>query len=625
MCGFLGSFSQFDEDTFLSALDLISHRGPDQTGSLSFDFSLGTLRLGFKRLSIQDLSPNGNQPMVSHDKRFVLVFNGEIFNFHELRSQLLSLGYHFNSRCDTEVLLNAWSEWGIACLPKLDGMFAFCIFDSLTNTLTLVRDPFGIKPLYYFSSSTELCFSSEICAILSALKLPRTINYDTSFTYLFEGTYDRSQDTFFKNIKRLMPGYFIQFSLSTLQVVNHRPWYTPSILNPVSLSYSQSCEQFRELFLQSVRRQLRSDVPFGITLSGGLDSSSILSAVRYLEPSASISTFSYTPGNCSEDESKWIDIMNISSNSNPNYVTVDSSSFNQQICSFITAQGEPVSSLSYFAEFLVYQDAYVKGIKVMIDGHGADELLCGYSSYPINRLTSLLRSSDFNGLFSYLKNWSLYPGRSTSQSIQNLILACSTFVGFKPESVKAFLKHSLYRNLFTLSNYQSIKNYDLLNFSSASSDRDLINQLRIDLTVASCPPQLRSADRSAMFSSIENRVPFLSNTLSDFIFTLPERFIAPISGASKQLMRDSLVGIVPQVILDRTDKIGYKTPDSLSISISPVIFDRLSSSLSKFDFFNNEKVLNHILCHEQNTLSSSPISWRIFNFLLWADINQVTA
>ena len=248
MCGFLGTLSEFSHSSFLAALDLISHRGPDQTGYLSFDYSRRTLRLGFKRLSIQDLTPNGNQPMVSNNKRFVLLFNGEIYNFHELRSQLKSLGYTFNSRCDTEVLLNAWCEWGVDCLPKLDGMFAFCVFDSVDNTLTLVRDSFGIKPLYYFNSPSLLGFSSEINPLLSSLNIPRQINTDTSLTYLCDGSFDRSPDTFFKGIKRLMPGSLIQFSLTSLQVLTHRPWYTPSTFESASLSYSDSCDHFRHLF-----------------------------------------------------------------------------------------------------------------------------------------------------------------------------------------------------------------------------------------------------------------------------------------------------------------------------------------------------------------------------------------
>ena len=623
MCGFLGTFSNHDESLLYSSLELISHRGPDQTGSVEYPFPHGTLRFGFKRLSIQDLTSNGNQPFLSIDNRFALIFNGEIYNFHELRSQLQTLGYQFSSKCDTEVLLYSWSEWGLDCLTKLDGMFAFAVFDRITNMLTLARDPFGIKPLYYFNSSSELAFSSEINPILNSLALPRKLDFDVSLTYLFEGIYDRSQHTFYKNIKRLMPGYFIQFSLDTLKVVNHRPWYNPSLIPSSTFSYSQACEQFRHLFLESVRLQLRSDVSFGVTLSGGLDSSSVLSAVRHLDKSLPLSTYSYSPGSCPEDELKWINTMNSFSKATSNIVTVDSLSFNQNILSFIASQGEPVSSLSYFAEFSVYQYASSQGIKVMLDGHGADELLCGYSSYPVNHILSLLRSSDYLGLISYLNNWAAYPGRSIPQSLIDFILSFATSLGVNSDLIKSYLKQFSYRHLFSYSKYNRIINYDLLSSPLYSHSRPLMDQLRIDLTISSSPPQLRSADRSAMFSSIENRVPFLSPKLSDFVFSLPEHFLSHQSGASKQLMRDSLVGIVPQVILDRKDKIGYKTPDSLRLSITPDLFDRIYSSLSLFPFLHRDNVLD-MLFEENKTLSTSPISWRIFNFLLWADISHTS-
>jgi asparagine synthase (glutamine-hydrolysing) len=248
--------------------------------------------------------------MYSADTRYVVVFNGEIYNYRELRQELKSFGHDFRTDSDTEVLLAAWAQWGIEALSRFKGMFAFALLDQQTSTLTLARDAFGIKPFFYYQHGTEFAFASEISALLDLLGSPRPLNLQRAYDYLVYGTYDNGTDTFYEGVYHLAPGHWFQLNLQTGATSQPVRWWWPSIAERRDINFRDAVAQVREMFLDNVRLHLRSDVPLGAALSGGIDSSAVVCAMRYLEPDMPIHTFSYVARGSSLDEERWADLIN---------------------------------------------------------------------------------------------------------------------------------------------------------------------------------------------------------------------------------------------------------------------------------------------------------------------------
>ena len=307
MCGILGfftldPFSNF-EQRIKESIDTLRHRGPDEQTREQYQVADGTLVFGHARLSIIDLSPGGRQPKHSDDGRFSLIFNGEIYNYKELRRELESQGVAFHTNSDTEVLLACWKLWGADCLPKLRGMFAFLMLDRQKKTLTCVRDAFGIKPLFYHLNDRTLVIASELPSLLKLIPHKPRLNHEQAIEYLLHDRYDTDDKTFFEGIAQLQPGYLIEIQLDAFSQASQegkqpppqtaRRWWYPNIEERRDLTFSQAAEQLREMFLENIRLHLRSDVPLGAALSGGIDSSAVVCAIRKQEPDLPIQTFSF--------------------------------------------------------------------------------------------------------------------------------------------------------------------------------------------------------------------------------------------------------------------------------------------------------------------------------------------
>jgi len=416
MCGILGGvwFSSVAVplERVDKAIQALRFRGPDDSGREMYSFDSAKLVLGHTRLSIIDLSSAGHQPMTLPDYSVSIVFNGEIYNYRELRTELQVDGFVFTSDSDTEVLLAAWKKWGRDCLPRLVGMFAFVVFDHAAGTLTCVRDAFGIKPFYYAVEDGNFLFASELTAVKALKSNKVLLDWQRAYDYLVHGDYDSNSSTFFEGVVQLLPGHLFTVDLKTGALNQPERWWLPSIKERLDLSFADASELVREQFLQNIRLHLRSDVAIGAALSGGIDSSAVVCAMRHVEPSLPINTFSYIARGSEVSEEVWVDRVNDHVGAVPHKVVVSADELARDLDSMILAQGEPFGSTSIYAQYRVFQLAKEQGVTVTLDGQGADEMLAGYSGYPGQRLRSLIEKGHLGEAWSFLDEWSKWPGRN---------------------------------------------------------------------------------------------------------------------------------------------------------------------------------------------------------------------
>jgi len=409
MCGFTGYIALkglIKPNQLRSSLNLIAHRGPDDFGIELFDIGINELCLAHRRLSIIDLSSNGHQPFFDCSKRYAMVYNGEIYNYRELRQELRAKGHEFLTDSDTEVVLEGYKEWGVSAWKKFLGMFSIVIYDFDKKELIFARDAFGIKPFYYYKNANSIYFASEIPSLVELLPFKPHINLQRVFEYLVFDSYDYDESTFFNGIFQLNPGHYSIISLNegmNNDIITCR-WWKPNI-EETPINFNDASERLKEMFLQSVKIHLRSDVPLGAALSGGIDSSAIVCAMRYLEPNLPISTFTYVANGTSINEESWADIVNIKVKANANKVIVSSNELAEDLVDLIKTQGEPFSGTSIYAQYRIFKKAKEKGIIVSLDGQGADEMLAGYFGYPEKRIESLLSQNKWFEAVKFSREW----------------------------------------------------------------------------------------------------------------------------------------------------------------------------------------------------------------------------
>ena len=628
MCGIIGGWwkerPENIESIIHESINSLDHRGPDDKGIDLTDERDGTLFLGQTRLSIIDLSEGGHQPRSTKDGRYTITFNGEIYNYKEIRQELLALGHVFVTESDTEVLLTAWVHWGSECLTRLIGMFSFVVVDRKLNNLTLVRDAFGIKPLFYSYENDSLCFASEIKAVMLLRNKASELDNQRAYDYLMYAVQDVGQDTFIKDIHHVPPSHLITINLLEPGKIQVTKWWTPSIEKNSNISFRAATEQLKELFLTSIRLHLRSDVPLGIALSGGIDSSAIACVTRFLEPSIDIHTFSFIPENSTFSEESWIDIVNKEINAIPHKAIVKPHELNQDIFDLITAQGEPFCTTSMYAQYRVFKLAKEAGVKVVLEGQGADELLAGYQGYHGQRMRSLFENGDLVGMMQFANRWKKWEGRknmSPWRAFMGQIISDKIFKVV--QALSADLKMPKWINRDHL-NKTSIKLRPVRMTRSKNGKKRRVAEVLLDaLTHNGLASLLRYGDRNAMRFSIENRVPFLTIPLAEFLLSLPEEFLISKDGETKSIFRAAMRGIVPNVILDRQDKVGFFVPMGKWVyemrkSLSGT--DLSHSELGIIDFDKIQTLLNEGL---QNNESMPFQDWRVINLLLW--VKQVLA
>lgn len=623
MCGIVGAFWKnrpHDAERLLGdALDCLKLRGPNDRGAEFESSGSGALALGHTRLSVIDLSDAGHQPMRSADGRYAIIFNGEIYNYRELRAELQSGGEEFVSASDTEVLLRAWIVWGEACLPRLDGMFAFAVHDRQTNRLTCCRDAFGIKPFFYVAEDDAFLFGSTHPAMVALRGAPPRPNWQRCYDYLVHGDYDSNDETFIADVRHLPPAHLIEFDMGSCSVTRLAKWWSPSFVQRGEHSLASATEAVREAFLGSIRRQLRSDVQIGAALSGGIDSSAVVCAMRRVEPMAEINTFSYIASGTPLNEEKWVDLVNSHVDARPHKIEANEEDLLRDLDDLLIAQGEPFGSTSIYAQYCVFRLAREKGVTVTLDGQGADEMLAGYSGYPGYRLLSLLETSGVGAAHRFGREWSSWPSRSYRLGLMELgrvalpdglYAAARKSIGrdFQPDwlDIEAFKAHGVH--------FQEARPPR----SKAARGRRVAEQLTKSLQERGLPALLRHADRNSMRFSVESRVPFLTIELAELLLALPEEYLISPTGESKSVFRAAMRGIVPDAILDRRDKVGFATPEQQWLTaIAPQLRATLSRDAELVPFLKADRL---VAAFDAVIEGRQPFSWQLwrwFNFARW--------
>ena len=629
MCGIAGLYSSKEklitsEILINRSLKKLANRGPDNCAIKNISNQYGNLFLGHTRLSIIDLSNEANQPMESKDRRYTIVFNGEIYNYIELRNELRDLGHIFNTASDTEVLMKSWEHWQQDCIPRLNGMFAFAIHDKNNNKITIVRDAFGIKPLFYYIDDVKnhFSFSSELPALLDLIDISPKLDKQSTFDYLVGQNYDLNEKTFFENICSLLPGEYISFDLKCTKILSREIWWKPSIIEEKNISFQNATCKIRDKFLNNINLHLRSDLPIGAALSGGIDSSAIVCSIRHLYPDMDIHTFTYVADEKKIDEEIWADKVNNHVGAISHKIKFKPFDIVNDLDDLIKTQGAPFSSTSIYAQFKVFQEIKRANIKVILDGQGADEILAGYDPYIGARIKSLIKKGKFIDAIKLFDNWNKKIVRSKRSS---LIVALRPFLS---DDYINYFKTYLGKNIYSLVNQRWFSENGVdklsperkLNLNKDELDnRYLSSKLLRTITSQGLVHLLRHEDRSSMRWSIESRVPFLTTDFVDFCLSLPEEYIISSSAQSKFIFRQAMRGIVPDEILDRKDKIGFQTPEGEIIKQLLPSFKEFILDNESFPFINS-RLMKKI--KEDKEISNYQGLWRVINFCKWFKLFQ---
>lgn len=557
MCGFVACVrlhgGKADAQQVRCMTDTIRHRGPDDAGY----FLAGPVGMGFRRLSILDLTPAGHQPMTSADGRVTIVFNGEIYNFIELRRELESLGHRFHSSGDTEVLLHAYLQWGRDCVAHLNGMWAFVIHDAREHKLFGSRDRFGIKPLYRYQGADCVLFASEIKAIRASGAYRSETNWRVAADFLLRGRLDMTTESFYKGIHQVGAGCAFELGLDG----EYREWRYWSLEGISPLETDDPAEEYAELFEDVVRLHMRSDVPVGVHLSGGLDSTSIICASARIRSATGatdpLMAFCFMAGEY--DESAYINATLAQTGATLVPLETDALKLWNDLPRVLWFQDEPVHSMTAAVGFQLMELTASRGLKVVLNGQGADETAAGYPSYFINYWHSMLRAGRLLDAWSEIADHCKSHGRTAGQVfVRQLQFLVRTILARAP----------VYRSLSRLRAENRLRNHpwivqDLAEHVAPAPDAAKDYRLWPVLAKAvyedPLPIYLRIEDRNASAHSIEARVPFLDYRLVELLFRMPDnwRMRGPWN---KYIQREAMRGRIPEVVRSRVDKMGFPTP-----------------------------------------------------------------
>ena len=561
MCGITGIIAKrpFNRAALEAMTERLAHRGPDGDGLwIGEDKRIG---FGHRRLAIIDTSDAGRQPMFDGSDRYVITFNGEIYNYIELADRLRADGVVFRSQSDTEVLLECYKKWGQGCLEELNGMFAFAIYDTQNETLFCARDRFGEKPFLYTETEGFFAFASEYKALFALADLPIETDDHLVLRFLHDSRQglDDTPTTAFRGIKQLLPAETLSLAKNDLSVTVKRYWNIEPSETNAGMTFDQASKHFKELLEDAVRIRMRSDVAVGSCLSGGLDSSSIVCLNRrILGDGTAYHTFTGQFPGTSVDESTFADII-VKSEKVEQHVTEPSAEqFLSELSDFMWFNELPVGSSSQFAQWSVFRLAKQHGVTVLLDGQGADEILGGYEQYFSSYLQArqkMVPKSDVLAEKSRIEE--RYP------------LALLDSMDSWKTKFPMWLRWLVANNLGKGSDFLFGVSSDLASRMAKANKRDLDGRfnplmaaLKDDSLHAHLPTLLRYGDRNSMAHSREVRLPFCDHRLAEFAFSLdPELLMG--NAETKRLLRGSMTGILPDPIRTRWNKQGFRPPQEL--------------------------------------------------------------
>jgi asparagine synthase (glutamine-hydrolysing) len=607
MCGIAGEL-RFDQSASNPAItramcDAQVHRGPDDEGY----YTSGPISLGIRRLAIIDLR-KGLYPLSNEQRTIRLVFNGEIYGFETLRKELEELGHRFRSDTDAETVAHSYEEWGTGCLEKLNGMFAFALWDEPKQVLWIARDHFGIKPLYYCQSEKFFAFASEIKPLLRHPDASWRPNERLVREYLNSGvTADGTEATFFDGISQLAPAH--QLLIQPNGVVKRERYWAPRVSRRIDGETSkEEIEQTRRLFLEGIALHLVSDVPVGTCLSGGIDSSSVICAIRKVRPDGAASTgkrikaFSAVFPGDSVDELQFSRRVCDLTGAEHNLVTPTAEQFWDDLVTLVRCQEEPFISTSLYAQWRVMKLAKERGVTVMLDGQGGDELLAGYLPYYISYLLNLAGHGKFS--------------EAIVEGIRSYDLTSSL--------VRTYLRSLVLGSVSRLrlliqkrSGDSTLGNSPTLGYLSRAPVGDLAARLEMDTTTTSLPALLRYEDRNSMWHSIEARVPFLHRPFFEYVASLPlDRKLH--NGWTKYIFRLAMRNILPDEILLRRSKIGFETPERKWIQgLGEKLCNFFSDSSLAVSKYVDMEALRRLINKSMLTNDEARLIWRVLNVELW--------
>ncbi len=617
MCGIAG-FQNKTPQPFVQSLarmlSSIEHRGPDAEGH--FFSTDGTTALGHRRLSILDVSERGNQPMFSEDKRYVIVYNGEIYNFQEIRCELINLGYQFHTGTDTEVIITAYIHWGTDCFSIFNGMFAFALYDTHTNKLLIVRDSLGIKPLYYYADKNGIVFGSEIKAILHSGSFKIDINREALAQYMWYGN-PHGVNTFYNGIDRLEPGHYLEISDGKL--IGIHLYQKESVQNSHLTNEWDIVGNIRVKLEEAVKRHLTSDVPVGVFLSGGIDSSAI-TAFASKHYNGKLNTYSaafdFAKGN---NELAAAAAVAKHYGTQHHEINIKGDELSTVIETLVLHHDQPFGDAANIPLYLL--TAKLKGsIKVVLQGDGGDEIFGGYSRYHtlykkslfslLNIPLTLIPFSVNDTRLLQLKRFA-YAISRTDKALCNALLLTMETPAMSPYR---FLTKDIQESL---SNFDPFKRYREL-YQTFTSGTDIDKLFRADLKVILPDTFLEKVDKSTMANSIEVRVPFLDKEIVDYMGTIPGH-LKVNNGVQKYLLKQALRKIVPDSILDGK-KAGFGVPIAFWLQTSLHEFACNQILDSEFRHWIDKPGITKALGdHKKGRGNNGYLLWKILNLAIWVN------
>jgi asparagine synthase (glutamine-hydrolysing) len=521
--------------------------------------------VGHRRLSILDLSALGHNPMCDSLKRYWISFNGEIYNFLELRAELQELGYHFESHSDTEVIIAAYATWGSDCQNRFSGMWAFTLYDTHTRTIFISRDRYGIKPLYYwFSPEGDFYLASEIKQFTQIPSWEAELNPQRVYDYLFYAMTDHTEETMFKNVYSVPPGHTININVDNCVPEKNgklglKKWYVPTNINFVG-SFEEACLQFHQHFDKAIDLHLRADVPVGSALSGGMDSTAIVCSVNERLKKQGVAELQQTFSSCSHDkrydEKKWMDEVIAHTNVDATFLYPEGEEIFGLSEKIIWHQDEPYQSQSAFLAYKVFESARQHNVTVLLNGQGADEYMSGYNAFGIYRKLLMIKRGQFLRFYKELNGSTFIEKIADSRFVfyhllpKKIVRVMSKF-GNESKNLHAIIdteklgsknKHPHDKKKFKFNSIFEIAHYQMF-FEPLQK-------------------YLRWEDRNSMAHSVEARVPFLDHKMVEFTTQLPVDYLNGWD-EQKKIMKYGLADVLPDAIRNRKDKKGFITPEEV--------------------------------------------------------------